>query len=231
MTIKQKIYNIISKTGIEILIFLFPEYFGNDPIAPSDRYLEIPFVLKNIPSLPARILDVGCSGSFFPLILSSIGYDTYAVDIRKYSIINRIKYPNFHFKQEGICQTSFPDNYFDAITAISTLEHIGLSGRYGAKEDMSGDEKAVQEMKRIAKPGATILLTIPFGKEKILRPFTRIYDERRVKLITKDLIVEKEEYYFQDSNDDWFQLTKEEAAVTEATIYKFALCLLKLRKK
>jgi ubiquinone/menaquinone biosynthesis C-methylase UbiE len=231
MNIKQKIYNLIAMSGIKTLMFIFPEYFGHDPVAPSDRYVECPFALKNLPVPPARVLDVGCAGSFFPLILSSIGYDTYAVDIRNYSILNRLEYKNFHFFKESIIKTSFPENYFDAVCAISTIEHIGLSGRYGAKEDNDGDEKALKEMTRIVKPGGTILLTIPFGRAKIIRPFTKIYDSALVSKLTSGLLLETEEYYKQDSHEDWYKCGKEEAETTESNIYKFVLCLLRLKKQ
>jgi len=197
MEIKQKIYDLVSRFGIKTLVFLFPEYFAQDHIAPSDRYIEYPFVIRNLPRPPAKILDCGCAGSFFPLILSSFGYDTYAVDIRKYSILNRLEYQNFHFLRESICRTSFPPDYFDAISAISTLEHIGLSG----------DEKAMQEIKRIVKPEGSILITIPFGRAKILRPFSRIYDSNWVKKITKGLVIEIKEFYMQDKNEDWLKCT------------------------
>jgi ubiquinone/menaquinone biosynthesis C-methylase UbiE len=231
MNIKQKIYNLIAMSGIKTLMFIFPEYFGHDPVAPSDRYVESPFILSNLPPPPARILDVGCVGSFFPLILSSFGYDTYAIDIRNYSILNKLTYKDFHFFKESIVKTNFPENYFDAVCAISTIEHIGLSGRYGVKEDKEGDEKALEEMKRIVKPGGTILLTIPFGKAKIIKPFTKVYDSALVEKLTSGLLLETEAFYKQDSHEDWYKCSREEAETTDSNIYKFALCLMKLKKR
>ncbi|MGE5197257.1 MAG: DUF268 domain-containing protein, partial [Deltaproteobacteria bacterium] len=128
-------------------------------------------------------------------------------------------------------KTSFPDDYFDAITAISTVEHIGVSGRYGAHEDMSADKKAIDEMQRILKSGGTILLTVPFGKAKIIKPFSRIYDGGLIKQLVGGLKIEKEEYYMQDSGDDWYKCSQEEAEGVEATDSKSALCALKLVKK
>lgn len=230
MNIKKKLYEIIAPLGVKTLMSLFPEYFAKEPLSPTDRYIEYPFVIKNLPKPPARILDVGCAGTFFPLLLAAFGYETYAVDIRVYSIINRIEHKNFKFVQEDIAKTSFKNDYFDAITAVSIIEHIGLSGRYGSKEDLSGDKSAIEEMKRIIKPEGEILLTVPFGKPRIFRPFQKVYDPESLRQTLGNLKVELQEYYKQDAHDDWYKCTKDDAQLEEPTIYRSALCLLKLVK-
>ncbi|MBM3255692.1 MAG: class I SAM-dependent methyltransferase [Candidatus Omnitrophica bacterium] len=231
MGFKERLYQVLASFGIRLFTRIFPEYFAKDTLAPTDRYIEYPFAVRNLPKPPARLLDVGCAGSFFPLILAGFGYDAFAVDIRKYAIINKIKYENFRFCNESIIKTGFPDNYFDAITAISTVEHIGLSGRYGISEDSSADKIAVAEMKRITKPNGIIILTVPFGKAKIIKPFSRIYDRDLINQLINTLKIEKEEYYMQDSRDDWYKCTKEEAGEVEATGSRFALCMLALVKR
>ena len=65
---KEKFYNFIAGAGMKIVQAIFPEYFAKEPVRPTDRYIEYPFVLKNISKPPKRILDVGCSGSMFPLL-------------------------------------------------------------------------------------------------------------------------------------------------------------------
>lgn len=82
MRLKEHLYRIIAKTGTGLCTKIFPEYFAKEPLAPSDRYMEVPFAIKNLPKPPARVLDVGCSGSFFALLLAGFGYDTYGIDIR-----------------------------------------------------------------------------------------------------------------------------------------------------
>jgi hypothetical protein len=61
----------------------------------------------------------------------------------------------------------FKDNYFDLVSCISTLEHIGMDNtKYsGISESSIKDyEIAVIEIKRVLKPGGCLLLTLPFGK-------------------------------------------------------------------
>jgi len=100
--IKFIVYRIVSRLGISLLRRLFPEYFAKEPLAPTDRYIEYPFIIRNLPKPPAKVLDVGCSGSFFPLLLASFGYDTYGIDIRNYPILNKLKFKNFTFVKGDI---------------------------------------------------------------------------------------------------------------------------------
>lgn len=228
---KEAAYGFISKSGIRVLQKIFPEYFAKEPLRPTDRYIEYPFVLRNLPRPPLKVLDVGSSGSFFPLLLASVGYDVYGIDIREYAIVNKIKFDNFQFVKEDITKTSFPDNYFDAITAISTIEHIGISGRHGSEEDPEADKKTIDEIRRILKPRGVILLTVPFGKAKVIKPYSRIYDGDLINKLLKGLKIENEEYYIQDKNDDWFECSKQEAGDVDAKSDRYPLCLLKMRKE
>lgn len=226
---KEIAYGFLSKLGVGIFQKIFPEYFAKEPLKPTDRYIEYDFVVRNLPKPPAKVLDVGCAGSFFPLLLAGFGYETYGIDIREYAITNKINFDNFRFLREDIRKTSFADNFFDAVTAVSTIEHIGISGRHGSDEDLDADKKTMTQIKRVIKPGGVVLLTIPFGKAKIIRPNCRIYDEALVKQLTEDLAIEKEEYCIQDSFNDWMICSKSEAANVVCSSQYYSLCLLKLR--
>ncbi len=228
--LKLALYRIISKFGIGVFQKSFPEYFAKEPLAPSDRYVEYPFVTRHLPPMPARVLDVGCSGSNFPLILSGLGYDTYAVDLRPYPILNKLSFKNFTFTQADITATKFKDGFFDAVTAISTVEHIGLAGRYGTIEQTDGDHRAVAEMSRIVKRGGRVLLTIPCGRYKIIRPFTKIYDAAAITDLIGALRVEEKLFYWQDAQDDWCACSESQAVHFESKSDRYPLCLLSLQK-
>lgn len=228
--IKRKIYFWVLNIALKCIRAIFPEYSAKEPLTPTDRYIECPFVINNLPKPPARVLDVGCSGSFFPLLLASFGYDTYGIDVRNYPILNKLKFKNFTFINEDIRNTSFPDGYFDGITVISTLEHIGISGRYGMDEDFKGDIKAIKEMKRILKTNGVINITIPYGRYKIIKPYMKVYDELRVKELIQDFKVEKEEYYLLDDLDSWIRCSKEDAFLVDVKPDRYPLVLLSLRK-
>ena len=135
-------------------------------IVINERVADYPFVHQNIGiSLKGkgRILDVGCYGTKLVIELASLGYDVYGIDGIEYPL----QHPNFTFVLGDICKTPFPDDFFDAVTAVSTIEHIGL-GRWGDPTYSDGDKKAINEIKRILKPGGKAIITVPFGKRTIV---------------------------------------------------------------
>jgi len=231
LNFKQFVYKVLLKVGVGFFMKLFPEYFAREPLAPNDRYIETTFVIQNLPKPPAKILDVGSSGSFFPLTLSAFGYDTYGMDIRNYAITNRIAFKNFTFIREDIRRTTLADTSFDVVTAISTVEHIGLYGRYGVSEDAWGDKMAIEAIKRVLRPHGTLLMTVPFGKARVIKPYNRIYDGNRIKDITRGFTIDKEEYYMQDIEDNWYQCSKSKAESIDATSDRGPICLLKMIKE
>jgi len=169
---KERIYNFIAGNGIKVVQAIFPEYFAKEPVRPTDRYIEYPFVLKNIKRPPRRILDVGCSGSMFPLLLKALGYDVIGVDIRQHPMADR-----FRFIKKSICDMTGPSGFFDVITAISTIEHIGLKGRYGENvENIFEDRKAIARIHNLLKPKGIFLMTVPFCKHWHVDKNHRIYN-------------------------------------------------------
>lgn len=176
---KEHLYNIISGAGIWTLSKLFPEYFAKDPLRPTDRYIEYPFALKNIHEfsggMPNCILDVGCTASMFPYLLQSIGHDVTGIDIRN----NYEMLEDFKFYSGSINKTSFPGLWFDVITAISTIEHIGLGGRYGA-DIKDTDKDAIDEIYRILSDRGLFIMTVPFGDRYKVNRFHRIYDYQSI---------------------------------------------------
>lgn len=176
--LKEKVYNLIAHSGIWFLSKFFPEYFAVEPLRPTDRYTEYPFVLSHIPPPPAKILDVGCSGSMFPLILKALGYETHGIDIRNYFPLHK-----FFFKRGDICLAPYENETFDVITAVSSIEHIGLGGRYGAEEVLEGDLKALCEIHRILKKGKFFICTLPFGEDLRIEKDHKIYNRKRLDFL------------------------------------------------
>ena len=175
---KEKLYNLIADSGIWFLYKFFPEYFAKEPLRPTDRYYEYPWALKHIHryTKPAMILDVGSAGSMFPLLAKSLNNNVFATDIRK------MNYEGVTCLNHNICKTPFIDNLFDIVTAISTIEHIGLKGRYGAVSEDS-DEKAIKEIYRIIRPNGFLLMSVPYSRKAKETKFHRIYSEESISKI------------------------------------------------
>lgn len=69
---------------------------------------------------------------------------------------------------------SFETGSIPSISCMHTIEHIGL-GRYGDEIDPTGDLKAINELKRVAKRGGDILFVTPVGPPKIQFNSQRVY--------------------------------------------------------
>ncbi len=137
----------------------------------DDRSIERPFVFQNLPP-SGEVLDVGCTGSDLPVILTGFGYKVTGLDARPYGIPD----PPFRFVQADVRASGLPGESFDIVTAVSTVEHIGLAGRYDTEDDdPAGDRHSVEEFRRVLRPRGTLLLTVPYGRPAILRPWHRVY--------------------------------------------------------
>ena len=71
-------------------------------------------------------------------------------------------------------------NSVESLSCMHTVEHIGL-GRYGDPIDPSADLKAINELKRVVKPGGSLLFVVPVGKARIIFNGHRIYNARSVE--------------------------------------------------
>ncbi len=69
----------------------------------------------------------------------------------------------------------FDDASVESISCLHTIEHVGL-GRYGDPLDPSGDLKALAELKRVVRPGGSLVLVVPVGKQRIEFNAHRIYN-------------------------------------------------------
>lgn len=176
---KEKTYNLIAHSGIWTMQKFFPEYFATEPLRPTDRYIEYPWVLKKLAKTPRKILDVGSSGSMLPLLINAFGHNVYCIDIRPLPQTVQ-EFKRVTFIHRDICRNCLPDNYFDVITAISTIEHIGLNNRYGANNN-SSDILAIQEIYRILKPGGDFYMSVPSADEDKITKTHKIYDWQKIK--------------------------------------------------
>lgn len=176
----------------------------------SPRIVEYPWVLRNLPS-SGKILDVGSSGSQLPVMLACLGYEVWTLDVRDYEYAFLSK--NLHSIVGSIEKTDFSDDFFDIVTAVSTVEHIGL-GRYGDSIDAEGDSNAIKEISRILKREGVLLITAPFGKRSVTK-LHRVYDEKALSLLLKDFEVQIKEYFMRDQL--WIKTTRKQAEEVDSS--------------
>lgn len=218
-----KITNSLSKLNIRL-----PEIFLKEEVVrylteSDERIVETPLIIKSIPLDRKRILDIGCRYSNLSMHLASLGHDVYGIDINNY----KRRHPNFHFRKADILKSKYPNNFFDIVVSLSTIEHIGF-GRYGDKKDIHGDVKAVNEAYRIIKHGGTFLITLPFGKP-IDTEWYRVYDMKRVRsLLIRFKIVGK--FVFKEKDSYWTPTTIKDAEMFDSSKKPVGVIIVKVSK-
>jgi len=127
------------------------------------RYVEYSMALCWLKALKAKrrseplvVLDVGSGHSIFPCILKEMGVLCVVLDVDE----ECVKWQRRRLGVEGVVASAthlpFRPGSLDAVTAISTVEHIP-----------GGDERAMMEMGKALKPCGLAVVSVPFS----LRPF------------------------------------------------------------
>ncbi|MCX7651722.1 MAG: DUF268 domain-containing protein [Bacteroidia bacterium] len=171
-------------------------------------------MIRHIPTSGGRALDFGCASSYVPLILGRWDYEVVALD--RESVNHLWTFSKIRVIQGDILEDTFAWNdYFDLVTNISSVEHVGLSGRYGVEKDTpDGDLIAMTKLRDWLKKDGIMLLTIPVGKDEVFAPLARVYGEKRLPLLLKGFSILHEEYWAKISSDNRWYLVERDLALT-----------------
>lgn len=118
---------------------------------------------------PSKHIDISSILHFSTLVSAFVPVEFY--DYRP----AEVKLANLQCKKGDLTNLPFADNSVESISCMHTIEHVGL-GRYGDPIDPDGDIKAINELKRVVKPGGTLIFVTPMsGKPRIEFNAHRIY--------------------------------------------------------
>lgn len=173
----------------------------------DERVIEYPWAISKIPFEKGNFMDAGSALNIKAILECPIFSN------KKITILNLNPEPNCFWQKgisyvfEDIRQLPYKDNFFDFITCLSTLEHIGMdnmlyTGDPRYKEEKIFDfEKAILELKRVLKNGSKILITVPFGRYQNFGWFQQ-FDSKLIKRVLE---------VFQSSNQkiDYYKYEKE----------------------
>lgn len=190
----------------------------------TERIIENPLIFMNLPKKKSQILDVGCRYSLLPIQMAILGHKVYGVDIHTY----KRSHPNFTFIQDNFLTHDFENHYFDAITAVSTIEHIGLSF-YGEGKDQTGDIKAVAKAFRLLKHGGYLILTMPFGIPTDANWY-RVYNLQRLKLLLKRYKIVQIKT-FANIDNSWKEINPKSAEKIDSSKIVNSVTLVKAMKR
>ncbi|NOX58006.1 MAG: class I SAM-dependent methyltransferase [Planctomycetes bacterium] len=134
----------------------------------NERPFEYGFTMSHLPyGRDIRILDVGTGVTPFGAMLATCNYRIDCLENTKYRRGFLPLNSHCNLISGDITDCSIPDGVYDAVTCISTLEHI---------EDCDG---AVRNMGRVLKPGGLLILTFPFNRHMFMEDSYKHEDSNR----------------------------------------------------
>jgi SAM-dependent methyltransferase len=178
----------------------------------GDREIEWTWTLAHVRREPGRVLDFGSGNGMMALGAAFAGDEVVAVDLEPE------QYP-FHphrieYVQGDFNLLDFEPGSFDQILNCSSIEHVGLAGRYGSADDEDGDLRAMEKMARILKRDGDMVLTLPVGLDAVHRPLHRIYGEQRLPRLLERWVIRDEAYWAKRTGR--FEPVSREQALGEA---------------
>ncbi len=132
------------------------------PPDTDERVIEIPWVLARLRS--GRVLEVGyahAEPAYIAALVAASVDELVGVDLAETEV------PGMETVVGDARELPFPDASFDQVLLVSTLEHIGADNAvYGVADaiDETGRGRALRELRRILRPGGSMLVTVPLGE-------------------------------------------------------------------
>jgi hypothetical protein len=123
---------------------------------------------------PVKHIDISSTLHFCTILSAFIPTDFY--DFRP----AKLTLSNLYSGKADLTSLHFNSNSIESLSCMHTIEHIGL-GRYGDSLDPDGDFKAIKEIKRVIKPGGSLLFVTPVGRPKVMFNAHRVYDPNAIK--------------------------------------------------
>lgn len=209
------------RTGRHLLL-------GPAPNLEGDRHVEYSFVSNFMPRGPGQALDVGCGEGWLGLLAARAGFSVTAVDLTPR------RSPTAHQGLTHVAGDLFGilDHLrapLDLVIACSTIEHFGLTGRYGPEKGMDDDLRAMSLLRAHIANHGRLLLTVPVGQDDVVMPWHRIYGVVRLPRLLDGYQLEVEEFWTKEATNIWAQCSRERALRTRASRRFYALGLFLLR--
>lgn len=125
-----------------------------DEVKSWDVLRSIRFIEENL-AKNAAILDIGAFSSEMLVSLSKLGFtNLHGIDLNP-RVVDMPRTDRIQYKVGDFMQAPYPDGSFDAITAVSVIEH-----GYAPKSLLA-------EMSRLLKPNGFFLASFDYWPEKI----------------------------------------------------------------
>lgn len=181
----------------------------------GERAVEWSFISAHMPSGPGEALDFGPEYSHLGLIAARRGFRVTALDLEPHPPL--WEHGDVACVQGDILRIELPCRHFSLVINCSSIEHVGLAGRYGTVEERpDGDLEAMAKIRDAMTPGGVMLLTTPVGRDAVFRPLHRVYGPERLPRLLRGFSVEHTEFWVKSTSNRWNLCEGETALRSEA---------------
>jgi hypothetical protein len=197
------------------------------PTLAGDRDLEWTFCQSRLGDAPSRTLDFGADAGI-PLSLAAAfrGHEVVALD--QLEVSGPVRHPGIRFVAGDILDRPLGGERFDTVINCSTVEHVGLAGRYGSRSAGDGDLEAMTILAEMMEPGGRQILTVPVGRDRVCAPSHRIYGEERLPRLLERFAIAEEQFWCKGAAA-WEPCDRAVALAVEGSASFYALGLFVLR--
>lgn len=172
------------------------------------------------------MLDFGAGNGLLSLAASFRGHEVIAVDLQPCAFEYVGK--EITYRQGDFNELEFEEDSFDQILNCSTIEHVGLEGRYGAYGDSDGDLRAMNKLARLLRPDGDMILTLPLGVDAVFAPYHRVYGAARLPALLEPFTVREESCWAKIDGSVWESVERDAAIAIPGSSSYYALGLFQL---
>jgi SAM-dependent methyltransferase len=169
----------------------------------GDRTVEWSFCMARLADGPGSTLDFGAGSAPMSLCAAQRGHEVVALD--RLPPDPGYAHERIEFVQADILDRPLEGRRFDQIINCSSVEHVGLAGRYGSFEAPDGDLEAMETLRSLLVPGGRMILTVPVGRDMVCAPVHRIYGRARLPRLLSSYRKVEEQYWRKDARQGWVQ--------------------------
>lgn len=199
----------------------------SDPLADplfGDRCIEYAFVIEQLAQLDRNgsVLDVGSCGSPLTTATRAMGFrSVHGIDLQP----SPVTFPGVQFFSGDFLTASELGPPYDVIIFCSSIEHFGLAGRYGSRSSSNADLAALCRAINLLPARGVLILTIPYGVERTIVPWHRVYNKQSalLRLALANMELKTETFFARRVSGCWAQCAEAEAARVVPTAHSYAL--------
>ena len=183
----------------------------------DERIVEIPWIVSQLKKSKGLLLDAGSTINH-SYILDEISHFKKIFITTLFPEKKNFPEKNIKYSYEDLEKIKFKKNYFDIITCISTLEHIGFSNdhyNYNKKiiiidkNDKNKYLRVIKKLKSVLKKNGKMLLTIPYGKKEIFHNLQQFGKKDLNDILTVFHPKKFDITYFVNKNNKWIKVKPE----------------------